>query len=339
MKLIWHAHGLLERDWLLDLFGNLVEEEVVDRALTCFDDDSIHVMSSISTFATPAEFDAYFRECRVRCRNLVLFHASDEWFSGGYGLYRHFDHVIRTHHTYLASHDGVLTIPLGYPNETPVNAAYPLVGARRYAWSFIGQFKASRIAMCKAFDGLKPELVMNTNAQRISKSEFDPLLRDTIFAPCPMGNVMLETWRLYESLELGCIPLIEKRPAVDYYTNLFGPNPIPAFYSWNAARRYAEVLLADRHRLNRVQGRIRDWWIAHKDRVRAQVRGTLNGPSQAGELRQFADYIRNRQPAIYQPLRLAELLRHQSIGSLRQRLVRRGPLQRLVGGDVDRSVR
>jgi hypothetical protein len=339
MKLIWHTHGLLERDWLLDLFGNLVEEEVVDRALTCFDDDSIHVMSSISTFASPAEFDAYFRECRVRCRNLVLFHASDEWFSGGYGLYRHFDHVIRTHHTYLAAHDGVLTIPLGYPNETPVDAAYPLVGARRYAWSFIGQFKASRIAMCKAFDGLKPELVMNTNAQRISKSEFDPLLRDTIFAPCPMGNVMLETWRLYESLELGCIPLIEKRPAVDYYTNLFGPNPIPAFYSWNAARRYAEVLLADRHGLNRAQGRIRDWWIAHKDRVRAQVRGTLNGPSQAGELRQFADYIRNRQPAIYQPLRLAELLRHQSIGSLWQRLVRRGPLQRIMGGGVDRSVR
>jgi len=118
--------------------------------------------------------------------------------------------------------------------------------------------------------------------------------------------------------------LIEKRLGFDYYTNLFGPNPVPAFHSWNAARRYAEELLADRHELNRAQARIKDWWIAHKDRVRAQVRGTLNGPSQAGELRQFADYMRNRYPTIYLPLRITELLRHQSMQSLWLRLVRRG---------------
>jgi hypothetical protein len=320
MKLIWHAQDLLERDWLLDLFGNLVEEEVTDRALTCFDDDSIHVISSNFRTATPAAFDAYFHECRAKCRNLVLFHASDEYFLGGYGLYRHFDHVIRTHLTYLAAHDGVLIIPLGYPNGTPVDTEYPPIGARKYAWSFIGEFKASRISMLKAFDDFGPELVMNASSQRISKSEYDQALQDTIFSPCPMGNVMLETWRLYESLELGCIPIIEKRLAIDYYANLFGPNPIPAFYSWNRARHYAEVLLADKRGLNRAQGRIRDWWIAHKDRVRAQVQGTLNGPSKANELRRFADYVRNRYPAVYQPLRLAELLRHQSIGSLRHRL-------------------
>jgi hypothetical protein len=324
MKLIWHAQGLLERDWLLDLFGNLVEEEVVDRELKCFDDDSIHVMSSNFRTATPVEFDAYFGECRAKCRNLVLFHASDEFFLGGYGLYRHFDHVIRTYHTYLAAHDGVLTIPLGYPDGTPVGTAYPPAGARKYAWSFIGQFKATRIAMRKAFDGFEPELVTNTDSQRISKSEFDQVLQDTVFAPCPMGNVVLETWRLYESLELGCIPLIEKRLGIDYYTNLFGPNPVPSFHNWNAARRYAESLLGNRHELNRTQGRIRDWWVAHKDRVRAQVRGALNGPSQADELRQFTDYLRNRYPAIYLPLRLAELLRHQSMHSLWLRLARRG---------------
>jgi len=142
---------------------------------------------------------------------------------------------------------------------------------------------------------------------------------------------MLETWRLYESLELGCIPLIEKRLAIDYYKNLFGQNPVPAFHSWSAARRYAEELLADSHKLNLAQGRIRDWWIAQKDRVRAQVRTTLSAPSHAGELKHFANYMRNRYIAAYQPLRLAELLRHQSLSSLRQRLVRpAGPLKRIV---------
>ncbi len=329
MKLIWHAEGLLERDWLLDLLGNLVEEEVIDRALTCFDDDSIHVMSG--NFATPSDCDGYFRECRAKCRNIVLFHASDEWFSGGYALYRHFDHVIRTYHTYLATHNGVLTVPLGYPNGTTVDTAYPPAGARKYVWSFIGEFKASRIAMRKAFDGFAPQFITNVNSQRMSKPQFDEVLQNTMFSPCPMGNVMLETWRLYESLELGCIPLIERRLAVDYYANLLGPNPVPAFYSWSAARRYAEVLLADRRRLDQTQAKIKDWWTGHKNRVRAQVRETIMGPSHADELRRFANYIRNRYPAIYQPLRLTELLRHQSIGSLRQRVVRpSGPLKRIV---------
>jgi hypothetical protein len=46
----------------------------------------------------------------------MLFHASDEWFSGGYGLYRHFDAVIRNFATSLAKCDGISTIPEGYSN-------------------------------------------------------------------------------------------------------------------------------------------------------------------------------------------------------------------------------
>ena len=330
MKLVWHAKGLLEGDWVRDLFGDRIEEEVIDQSLTCFDDDTIHVTSV--NFGHPAIYDSYFRKCRAKCRNLVLFHASDEWFSGGYGLYRHFDHVIRTHYTHLADHSGVLTVPLGYPNGSPVGIPCVPAETRKYAWSFVGQFKASRIAMCKTFSGFTPEFVMNTNTRQMSKPDFNEVLQNTIFSPCPMGNVMLETWRLYESLELGCIPLIEKRVTLDYYRNLFGPHPIPTFYSWGAARRYAEALLADRRGLSRTQGRIKDWWICHKHRVREQVHEVLSGPSHAHELQQFANHIRNRYPAIYQPMRLTELLRHQSMDSLWRRLVNpSGPLKRKPG--------
>ena len=87
MKLIWHADNLLEVDWLRNVFGNMVEEECTDLNLTCFDDDCIHVVSS-NWRPLPA-YENYFRECRARCHHLVLMHLSDEWFSGGYALYRH----------------------------------------------------------------------------------------------------------------------------------------------------------------------------------------------------------------------------------------------------------
>ena len=229
MKLIWHADNLLEVDWLRNVLGNLVEEECTDLDLTCFDDDCIHVVSS-NWRPLPA-YENYFRECRARCRRLVLMHLSDEWFSGGYALYRHFDAVIRNFATDLARHQGIWTIPEGYANGTRTPGSVRPVTERPYVWSFTGEIKASRVDMAEAFAPLKPNFLAGTTSiyqrggRKLSKAEFDDVLENTVFSPCPMGNVILETWRLYESLELGCIPIIETRATLDYFTGLWGPHP------------------------------------------------------------------------------------------------------------------
>jgi hypothetical protein len=80
VKLVWHADNLLEVDWLRHVFGDLIEEECTDLKLTCFDDHSIHVVSS--NWQPLPTYEEYFRERRARCSHLVLFHASDEWFFG-----------------------------------------------------------------------------------------------------------------------------------------------------------------------------------------------------------------------------------------------------------------
>jgi hypothetical protein len=125
VKLVWHADNLVEVDWLRHVFGNLIEDECTDLELTCFDDDSIHVVSS--NWQPLPTYEEYFRECRARCRRLVLFHASDEWFSGGYGLYQHFDAVIRNFATGLARQEGIWTIPEGYANGTRTGTTIWLV--------------------------------------------------------------------------------------------------------------------------------------------------------------------------------------------------------------------
>jgi hypothetical protein len=335
VKLIWHADDLLEVDWFRDILADLVEEECTDLDLTCFDDDCIHVVSS--NWQPLSAYEDYFRECRARCRRLVLLHASDEWFSGGYALYRHFDAVIRNFATGLARHEGIWTIPEGYANGTRTAHAVRPATERQYAWSFTGEIKASRIDMASALATLEPNSLTGTTSiykdggKKLSKAEFDDVLENTIFSPCPMGNVILETWRFYESLELGCIPIVETRPFLDYFTGLFGPHPIPSFGNWEAARHYAERALADKSSLLGKQAEIRDWWASKKQEVQRQVRDAATGPSRQVALRRYGALARNRYPMLHEPLRLAELMRHQTGTSLKRRLKRPGgPLKRIA---------
>lgn len=335
MKLVWHADNLLEIDWLREVLGDLVEDECLDLDLACFDDDCIHVVSS-NWQPLPA-YEDYFRECRARCRRLVLLHVSDEWFSGGYALYRHFDAVIRNFATGLAKHEGIWTIPEGYANGTRIGDPFRPATERRYAWSFAGEIKASRVNMTAAFAALKPNFVTITTSiykdggKKLSKAEFDDVLKNSIFSPCPMGNVILETWRLYESLELGCIPIIETRTSLDYYTDLFGQHPIPSFKNWEAACHFAEDALRDKSSLLRKQCEIRDWWTLKKQAVRTQVRDAATGPSHHNALKRYGALARNRYPALHEALRLTELLRHQNGTSLASRLKRPGgPLRRIA---------
>jgi hypothetical protein len=333
MKLIWHADRLSERDWLKFIFGDLVEEEITDLGRTRFDDDSIHVISS--NWAPLASYTGYFQQCRARSNRTVLVHVSDEWFSGGYQLYQYFDLVIRWNHSYLTSHPGIVTVPLGYFNDT--GSSDSPADQRQYAWSFVGEIKSSRVAMAAAFHSLEPKFttrvdsVSNPKGNRLSKSEFNAVLEDTVFSPCPMGNATIETSRVYESLELGCIPLVELRLSLDYYKNLLGPNPLPAFHDWREARRFAERLIKDKSALLAKQTEIMDWWKAYKDRMRTEVRGAISGPSQGQELQRFSGLVRNRFSLVHAPLRIIEVLRHQSAGSLGRRLARPiGPLNRIL---------
>lgn len=117
--------------------SDLVDEERTDLDLSCFDDDSIHVVSS-NWLPSPA-YEDYFRECRARCRRLVPMHTSDEWRSSGYAPYRHLDAVIRNFATGLARHEGIWTIPEGYANGTRADVVLRPITERKYEWSFTGQ--------------------------------------------------------------------------------------------------------------------------------------------------------------------------------------------------------
>ena len=88
-------------------------------------------------------------------------------------------------------------------------------------------------------------------------------LRDSVFALAPEGDRHLDTFRLWESLCCGCIPLlVEHNATADRL--LMAPHPLPVFASWPDALRWAARLLHDPVGLDALQARISQWWQRHQ---------------------------------------------------------------------------
>jgi len=164
---------------------------------------------------------------------------------------------------------------------------------------------------------------------RISKSEYYEVLRNTQFCPSPMGNVMLETWRTYESIECGCIPLVERRSRLDYYRELFGNHPIPTFIDWEEARRFTERIRRSAVDLNALQSEVFSWWQKEKlslqQKVHDFVGAGLAGTYGAG-MREFHFYSRPWRN-VWQ---YNELLKHHSAPAVWRRVLNK--LQRTLLG-------
>jgi hypothetical protein len=72
----------------------------------------------------------------------------------------------------------------------------------------------------------------------------------------------------------------------------------------------------------------------------ADVRAAITGPSQSQELQRFSKLVRNRVPLVHEPLRITEILRHQTMGSLCRRLARpTGPLKRILSDSLSSKPR
>jgi hypothetical protein len=151
-----------------------------------------------------------------------------------------------------------------------------------------------------------------------------------------MGNVVAETWRLYEALEFGCIPIVEKRWFIDYYRGLFGADPFLRVGSWREAARLMRDLMAKPDELLRHQQTVVSWWAETKARTKRDLTAFMRGPSHAADLEAFSRRPRIRSPKLHEPLRLIELLRHQSAGSLAQRLANPRKLLARIRRDAGR---
>jgi hypothetical protein len=318
LRLVWMA-SVAEREWIEYLLSDFPIEHVVpERYPIQLTDRTIYVVST-NVISLP-EVRSRLPDLHSPARAAVgvgLIHLSDEWYGQDYRCYSGFDFVLRNHFSRSLEKPGILQFPLGLPRIAPQPRPIVPQTSRRYTWSFCGNRVASRFEMLSAFEGLGPAYVL-PQGQRIPPHEFQDVLMQSKFVPCPMGNVMLETWRAYEALEAGCIPLLERRSTLDYYRNLLGDHPIPTFSSWREARRFVCRQLEAPDDLDRRQVQLLEWWNGAKRAWRRRVaefvqRGIAGDCRQ--DLRNFT-FLPNPARRLWQ---YSELARHHTSRALLRR--------------------
>ena len=313
LTLIYQSDMLFEREWIPDIFRDVAGEQVMDGEHRVVLDNSLLIDSGLHD--QPRE---YYR--KFRGKNAWLFNISDEFYDGGYDRYKNFRGVFRNHWTGIFNSRRVLQLPLGYSAGLSLNPVQIEASRRAYLWSFLGEArKSSRPELTTAFLPLVPYFAHFTDradSQPVGKGEYYRVLQDSVFVPCAMGNVHLESFRTYEALECGAIPIVERRIGFDYYTRLLGEHPLPTFRSWDRAASFVEEIRNDPTAMDKMQAECVQWWAGKKQRLREQIANfvaTARG-DEAGPYYSWRYSVPGWQSV--------ELLRHHSGPAIGRRITR-----------------
>ncbi len=310
---IWQIERIKELEWIQFVFGDLIAENVYDGKHEIVRDHCLVIDQYLH--ARPA---AYYRS--FQGKNAFLVHLSDETYEGGYEYYRCFRGVFRNYWSSVFDPAYVMTFPLGF-TQTPLPPGnLPKAHERKYLWSFLGEAnKASRPEMLSAMHSIRPQFVYVTDDRGkpqipLSRSEYQDVLLQSVFVPSPMGNVNLECWRIYEALESGAVPILERRVGLNYFDHLFGPNPLPTFRRWSEARRFVAEIASDTVRMEDFRMGCYAWWQEYKKALKSRIAEFAERESATAPHHAVSTIARVPGWHVF------ELLRHHSLGAIQKRI-------------------
>jgi Exostosin family len=270
-QILWRCwrNGLHELDWLKWLMGDENwNAELKDaaspeapRIVICID----------NAFHPPAE--EFYRKSFLAGDRILLIHLGDEHLTSNYDSYRWCHAVWRNYWSPAFERQSVVrAFPLGYKKGFQRDREPLPAEARTLTWSFAGDaYKQSRPAMLQHMSTLDAGFVHATerfgDPNGLSTGDYRDLMERSIYIPCPRGNSNLDSFRVYEALEAGCIPVVEERPAFAYFTAMYGAHPMPVVLDWSEAPALIRGIrtAGGEERLRRA---CHAWWVALKARLR-----------------------------------------------------------------------
>lgn len=107
--------------------------------------------------------------------------------------------------------------------------------------------------------------------------EYEKLLNTSKVVPCPAGPETPDTFRLYEALEAGCIPIIDMRNGKgfyrkDYWSKIFKDCPIAII---NSVLSIDEVMKYELDNYEQRLSDIQEWWKKEKERLLDDLNTTI----------------------------------------------------------------
>ncbi len=265
--------GLYHKDysdkWIYEIL-NKIEFEVIQSERDLKNEDILIIVDS-----SIEEKEELYTKLELICSRMFLIHLGDE--SGAYDsslIYNKFNYVWRAFcsNRYF-NNKKVSCLPIGYKSGTLFKKE---IVERKYKWAFLGTpHKSSRHDLLFQFSDIEPSFFHKTkkfNEKIIDVSEMSEILTSTKFIPCPNGFFHPETYRLYEALECGCIPIVEN--AYKYYDRLFPNNPFIKVDRWIEAKPVIRGWGDDQ--IKQKLEECRTWWSQYKNQLQEFIINKIN---------------------------------------------------------------
>ena len=265
--------GLYHKDysdkWIYEIL-NKIKFEVIQSERDLKNEDILIIVDS-----SIEEKEELYTKLELICSRMFLIHLGDE--SGAYDsslIYNKFNYVWRAFcsNRYF-NNKKVSCLPIGYKSGTLFKKE---IVERKYKWAFLGTpHKSSRHDLLFQLSDIEPSFFHKTkkfNEKIIDVSEMSEILTSTKFIPCPNGFFHPETYRLYEALECGCIPIVEN--AYKYYDRLFPNNPFIKVDRWIEAKPVIRGWGDDQ--IKQKLEECRTWWSQYKNQLQEFIINKIN---------------------------------------------------------------
>lgn len=221
----------------------------------------------------------------------VLLHLSDETLVHRTEYYSDARAVFRPYYDPRIRGTNVWFLPLGYVNGY-ANDLCTIQRDRPIKWVFAGQAKGHRGEMLGQLSLIAPNYIHLTtgwlSSDGLGPSELIELYKQSIFAPCPFGNLHPDTLRICEALEWGCLPVTVKFMGTDYFRYIFGDHPFLVARDWVDAALQMKALLAEPDKLAERQKMTADWYATFKKNLALDMADILAGRTKNLRCSQFS---------------------------------------------------
>lgn len=179
-------------------------------------------------------------------------------------------------------------IPCGSPPDTAQllaqrqGAVHP-IGHRPLDLAYAGQVThPARTDLVNNLNQLRDDREVYVNptdgfAQGLDRINYLTILTLTRLAPCPPGPNSPDTFRLYETIQAGALPIIQNHPLWD---QMFGNHPIPTLNKWDELAELAD-LYTDPTRWKHARDAVDAWWAWYWHKLGEEFRTTVEALQRA----------------------------------------------------------
>lgn len=258
---------IYEEHWLEELLGSKFMLESVSKDASLDSYDRLIVALIRPKWEEQIEWLYSIQE---RGKSFTILHLSDEFQQDPCFFYEwpEVKSVLRFYLRKDILNDKILTVPLGY--HWKVQGPIKPMSERVYTWSFCGTNWKGRSEQLCALEEIEPNLVTyypNWNyPSQLKESEFLSLLQNTKFVPCPRGN-NIETYRFYEALESGCVPVFTELPEILVESGI----PFLKCQTWEEVADLIGHFIKNPLQLEQYQKSIYSAWLTYKKTLQGKI--------------------------------------------------------------------